>query len=161
MGNELVTTVINNVTGDSIIQDGKYSILKWAYDVLDGAVTITASVSGVTSGWTPTIDGTPSERVLNLDAVYTVTVSNLTPLPIAWSMVAPQYNYAAMDKNGTVWFFQENPPSVFSTRRLKFGAARTTIRIRRLKGLCCILTLKMSCGTAASPRATLNKTMVA
>ena len=109
MGNELVTTVINNVTGDSIIQDGKYSILKWAYDVLDGAVTITASVSGVTSGWTPTIDGTPSERLLNLDAVYTVTVRNLTPLPIAWSMVDPKYNYAAMDKNGTVWFFQEKP----------------------------------------------------
>ena len=109
MGNELVTTVINNVTGDSIIQDGKYSILKWAYDVLDGAVTITASVSGVTSGWTPTIDGTPSERLLNLDAVYTVTVSNLTPLPIAWSMVDPQYNYAAMDKNRTVWFFRDKP----------------------------------------------------
>ena len=83
MGNELVTTVINNVTGDSIIQDGKYSILKWAYDVLDGAVTITASVSGVTSTWT-SLDGTPTERVINLDAVYTVTVSNLTPLPIAW-----------------------------------------------------------------------------
>ena len=109
MGNALVTTVINNVTGDSIIQDSKYNVLKWAYSVVDGAVTITASVSGVTSGWTPTIDGTPTERLLNLDAVYTVTVSNLTPLPIAWSMVDPQYNFAAMDKNRTVWFFQEKP----------------------------------------------------
>lgn len=108
MGNALVTTVINNVTGDSIIQDGKYSILKWAYDVLDGAVTITASVPGVTSTWTP-LDGTPAERVINLDAVYTVTVSNLTPLPIAWSMVDPKYNFAAMDKNLSVWFFQEKP----------------------------------------------------
>ena len=109
MGNALVTTVINNVTGDSIIKDGKYNILKWAYDVLDGAVTITASVSGVTSGWTPAIGGTPTERVLNLDAVYTVTVSNLTPLPITWSMVDPKYNFAAMDKNRTVWFFPEKP----------------------------------------------------
>ena len=108
MGNELVTTVIH-ATGDSIIQDGKYNAMKWAYSVTDGAVTITASVSGVTSGWTPTIDGTPTERVLNLDAVYTVTVRNLTPLPIAWSMVDPKYNFAAMDKNGTVWFFQEKP----------------------------------------------------
>ena len=33
MGNALVTTVINNVTGDSIIQDGKYNILKWAYQL--------------------------------------------------------------------------------------------------------------------------------
>ena len=78
MGNALVTTVIQNLTGDSIIQDGKYNAMKWAYSVADGAVTITASVSGVTSGWTPTIDGTPTERVLNLDAVYTVTVSNLS-----------------------------------------------------------------------------------
>ena len=108
MRNELVTTVIH-ATGDSIIQDGKYNAMKWAYSVVDGAVTITASVSGVTSGWTPTIDGTPTERVLNLDAVYTVTVANLTPLPIAWSMVDPKYNYAAMDKNRTVWFFQEKP----------------------------------------------------
>ena len=108
MGNELVTTVIH-ATGDSIIQDGKYNTMKWAYSVVDGAVTITASVSGVTSGWTPAVDGTPTERVLNLDAVYTVTVANLTPLPIAWSMVDPKYNYAAMDKNRTVWFFQEKP----------------------------------------------------
>ena len=108
MGNALVTTVIH-ATGDSIIQDGKYNAMKWAYSVADGAVTITASVSGVTSGWTPTIDGTPTERVLNLDAVYTVTVSNLTPLPIAWSMVDPKYNFAAMDRNQTVWFFQEKP----------------------------------------------------
>lgn len=108
MGNELVTTVIH-ATGDSIIQDGKYNAMKWAYSVADGAVTITASVSGLTSGWTPTIDGTPTERVLNLDAVYTVTVSNLTPLPIAWYMVDPQYNYAAMDKNRTVWFFRDKP----------------------------------------------------
>ena len=109
MRNALVTTVINNVTGDSIIQDGKYNVLKWAYDVLDGAVTITASVSGVTSGWTPTIDGTPTERVLNLDAVYTITVDNLTPLPITWSMIDTKYDFAAMDKNRTVWFFQEKP----------------------------------------------------
>ena len=108
MGNALVTTVIH-ATGDSIIQDGKYNTMKWAYSVVDGAVTITASVSGVTSGWTPAVDGTPTERVLNLDAVYTVTVANLTPLPIAWSMVDPKYNYAAMDKNRTVWFFQEKP----------------------------------------------------
>ena len=109
MGNALVTTVIQNLTGDSIIQDGKYNVLVWAYGVLDGAVTITANVSGVTSGWTPTIGGTPTERVLNLDAVYTVTVANLTPLPIAWSMVDPKYNFAAMDRNQTVWFFQEKP----------------------------------------------------
>jgi hypothetical protein len=109
MGNALVTTVIQNLTGDSIIQDGKYNVLVWAYGVLDGAVTITANVSGVTSGWTPTIGGTPTERVLNLDAVYTVTVANLTPLPIAWSMVDPKYSFAAMDRNQTVWFFQEKP----------------------------------------------------
>ena len=108
MGNALVTTVIH-ATGDSIIQDGKYDAMKWAYSVADGAVTITASVSGVTSGWTPAVDGTPSERLLNLDAVYTVTVSNLTPLPIAWSMVDAEYNYAAMDKNRTVWFFRDKP----------------------------------------------------
>ena len=115
MGNALVTTVIH-ATGDSIIQDGKYNAMKWAYSVADGAVTITANVSGVTSGWTPTIDGTPTERVLNLDAVYTVTVSNLTPLPIAWSMVDQQYNYAAMDKNRTVWFFRDKPAiSIFYT----------------------------------------------
>ena len=108
MGNALVTTVIH-ATGDSIIQDGKYNAMKWAYSVADGAVTITASVSGVTSGWTPAVDGTPSERLLNLDAVYTVTVSNLTPLPIAWSMVDAEYNYAAMDKNRTVWFFRDKP----------------------------------------------------
>lgn len=108
MGNALVTTVIH-ATGDSIIQDGKYNAMKWAYSVVDGAVTITASVSGVTSGWTPAVDGTPSERLLNLDAVYTVTVRNLTPLPIAWSMVDAEYNYAAMDKNRTVWFFRDKP----------------------------------------------------
>lgn len=108
MGNALITTVIH-ATGDSIIQDGKYNAMKWAYSVADGAVTITASVSGLTSGWTPTIDGTPTERVLNLDAVYTVSVANLTPLPIAWYMVDPQYNYAAMDKNRTVWFFRDKP----------------------------------------------------
>ena len=112
MGNALVTII--HATGDSIIQDGKYNAMKWAYSVVDGAVTITASVSGVTSGWTPAVDGTPSERLLNLDAVYTVTVSNLTPLPIAWSMVDPQYNYAAMDKNRTVWFFRDKPAIAIS-----------------------------------------------
>ena len=115
MGNALVTTVIH-ATGDSIIQDGKYNAMKWAYSVTDGAVTITASVSGVTSGWTPTIGGTPTERVLNLDAVYTVSVANLTPLPIAWYMVDAEYNYAAMDKNRTVWFFRDKPAiAIFST----------------------------------------------
>ena len=107
MGNELVTII--HATGDSIIQDGKYNAMKWAYSVADGAVTITASVSGVTSGWTPTIDGTPTERLLNLDAVYTVTVANLTPLPIAWYMVVHQYIFFAMDKNRTVWFFRDKP----------------------------------------------------
>ena len=105
----LITEIIRNVTGDSLMQDGKYHTLKWAYGVSDGAVSIIASVSGVTSTWTPAIGGTPTERVINLDAVYTVTVSNLTPLPIAWSMVDPKYNFAAMDKNLSVWFFQDRP----------------------------------------------------
>ena len=57
MGNALVTTVIQNLTGDSIIQDGKYNVLVWAYGVVDGGAVGDAVDGAVGDAVRDAVDG--------------------------------------------------------------------------------------------------------
>ena len=54
---------------------------------------------------------TKDERCIYPGQVYGIKeVVTKTPIPdIPWHLIDPCYNYAAMEMNGTIWLYEENP----------------------------------------------------